>query len=149
MPTTNNLTNMTAASLFRPVTPASNEFTHSTRRLRLALPAAAVLLTAMAPALHAEAGNPLNDRFSVAVGGFLLSTDTTIRVDGSVPGSGTEIDAGRDLGLQDADRFRLDAYWRMTPRQKLRLMWFNTNAEGTRVSNREIEFNGETFPVNI
>ena len=95
-------------------------------------------MTAVAPALHAEAGNPLTDRFSVSLGGFLLDTDTEIRVDGQTTATGTEIDAGRDLGLQDADRFRIDAYWRMTPRQKLRLMYFDTNAEGTRVIDEEI-----------
>lgn len=127
---------MTAAALF--------EVSRSPRRFLI--PAAAVLMTAAAPAAFAEAGNPLNDRFSISVGGFLLDTDTTIRVDGDV--RGTEIDAGRDLGLQDADRVRVDAYWRMTPRQKLRLMWFDTNAEGHRVITEEIEFNDEIFEVN-
>ena len=104
-------------------------------------------MTAMAPALYAEAGNPLNDQFSFALGGFLLDTDTEIRVDGDA--DGTEIDGGRDLGLQDADRFRIDAYWRMTPRQKLRLMYFDTSAEGRRVIDREIIFNDVVYPVNI
>jgi hypothetical protein len=115
---------------------------------RFWLPAFAVLMIAAAPALHAEAGNPLNDRFSVSLGGFLLDTDTEIRVDGQA-NTGTEIDAGRDLGLQDADRFRVDAYWRMTPRQKLRLMYFDTNAEGTRVIDREITVDDDVYPVNI
>jgi hypothetical protein len=128
---------MTAAALF----PDSRS---NGRRF---LPAAAVLMTVVAPAAFAEAGNPLNDRFSVSLGGFLLDTDTTIRVDGQA--AGTEIDAGRDLGLQDADRFRLDAYWRMTPRQKLRLMWFSTNAEGRRVLDEEIIFDDVVYPINI
>src|SRR4030095_12647903 len=121
------------AALFpRPATPA--------KRYSSWLPGAAVLLAAVAPTVQAEAGNPLNDTFSVSLGGFLLETDTTIRVDGELQGTGTEIDAGRDLGLQDADRFRLDAYWRMTPRQKLRLMYFDTRADGRRVLDRDIDF---------
>jgi len=143
----NNLTNMTAAALFHcPANPATNR--SSTVRRRFLLPAAAVLLSALAPALHAEAGNPLNDRFSFSIGGFLLDTDTKIRVDGQAI-NGSEVDAGRDLGLQDADRVRIDAYWRMTPRQKLRLMYFDTSAEGRRVLDQEIDFNGQVFPVNI
>jgi hypothetical protein len=128
---------MTAAALF----PVSR---FNGRRF---LPAAAVLMAVVAPAAFAEAGNPLNDRFSVSLGGFLLDTDTTIRVDGQA--AGTEVDMGRDLGLQDADRFRFDAYWRMTPRQKLRLMWFSTSAEGSRVLDEEIVFDDVVYPVNI
>ena len=115
---------------------------------RFWLPAFAILMIAAAPTLHAEAGNPLNDTFNVSLGGFLLDTDTTIRADGEL-GTGTEVDLGRDVGLQDSDRFRLDAYWRMTPRQKLRLMYFDTSANGRRVIDEEIEFNGETFPIDI
>ena len=112
------------------------------------LPATAFFMVAAAPTLHAEAGNPLNDRFAVSLGGFLLNTETEIRVDGETQGSGSVIDASKDLGLQDADRFRLDAYWRMTPRQKLRFMYFDTSATGTRVIDREIDFNDQIYPVN-
>ena len=129
---------MTAAALF----PVSR---FNGRRF---LPAAAVLLTVVAPAALAEAGIPLNDRFSIAVGGFLLDTDTTIRVDGDLQ-TGTEVDLGRDLGLQDADRVRVDAYWRMTPRQKLRLIWFDTNADGSRVLDEELVFNDVVYEVNL
>jgi hypothetical protein len=127
------------------VTLAKNKVSPNARRLLLP---AALLLTALAPAVHAEAGNPLNDRFSFSVGGFLLDTDTTIRVDGDTR-TGSEVDLGRDLGLQDADRVRVDAYWRMTPRQKLRLMWFDTNASGRRVLDEEIIFDDVVYPVNI
>lgn len=130
---------MTAAALFSGSIPLS-------RQRHFWLPTAAVLLAAVAPAVQAEAGNPLNDRFSVSLGGFLLDTDTEIRVDGDA--AGTEIDMGRDLGLQDSDRFRLDAYWRMTPRQKLRLMYFDTNASGTRVIDRDIEFGDTLYPID-
>lgn len=130
---------MTAAALF-PVSRSNGR--------RILMPAAAVLMTVVAPAALAEAGNPLNDRFSIAVGGFLLDTDTTIRVDGDLQ-TGTEVDLGRDLGLQDADRVRVDAYWRMTPRQKLRLIWFDTNADGSRVLEEQLIFNDVVYDVNL
>src|SRR6185369_5205154 len=106
--------NMTAAAFFQcPVNLAPNHIAPRVgkrpRNRHLWLPTAAVFLAAVAPALHAEAGNPLNDRFAVSLGGFLLSTKTTLRVDGTAQRTGTEINSGRDLGLNDSDRFRLDA----------------------------------------
>lgn len=117
------------------------------RRWRYWLPAAAALLAAAPPAVHAEAGNPLNDRLNISLGGFLLNTETTLRVDGAT--RGTEVDAERDLGLKDSDRFRIDAYWRMTPRQKIRLMYFDTNNEATKTLDREIVYQDVVYPVNL
>ncbi len=139
---------MTAAALFPHSVPPARGHSYSlTRQRHFWLPAAAVLLAAVAPVVQAEAGNPLNDRFSFSLGGFLLETDTEIQVNGD--NAGTEIDAGRELGLQDADRFRFDAYWRMTPRQKLRLMYFDTDASGSRVIDEEIIFDDVVYPINI
>ena len=147
---TNNLTNMTTAAIFEaPVNlaPARLAPIAGKRQGQFWLPTAAVLLAAAAPALHAEAGNPLNDTFSVSLGGFLLSTSTELRVDGEA--RGTEINSERDLGIKDSDRFRLDAYWRMTPRQKLRLMYFDTNNSATKTLEREIEVGDDVYPIAV
>jgi len=141
---------MTAAAFFQcPVNLAPTDLAPSARKRRRSfwLPTAAVLLAAAAPALHAEAGNPLNDKFSVSLGGFLLSTKTELRVDGEA--AGTEINSERDLGLTDSDRFRIDAYWRMTPRQKLRLMYFDTNNSATKTLERTINVGDETYDVDL
>ena len=139
---------MTAAASFQcPVSLATSKLNTRARWRRFVLPTAAVLMTAVAPALHAEAGNPLTDRFSVSLGGFLLSTDTKIRVDGAA--RGTEIDTERDLGMEDSDRFRVDAYWRMTPRQKIRVMYFDTQQEATKTLERNLVFNDTLYPVNL
>ena len=71
---------MTAAALFSASgEPGDKQASYSLARQRhFWLPAAAVLLAAVAPAVQAEAGNPLNDRFSISLGGFLLDTDTEI-----------------------------------------------------------------------
>jgi hypothetical protein len=106
-----------------------------------------VLGAVLASVAHAEAGDPLTDRFSASLGGFLLGTDTTIRVDGE-PGQGSEIDLENDFGFDDTDRFRIDGYWRMTPRQKIRVMYFDTKRSETRPIQRDIVFQGETYPVN-
>ena len=139
---------MTAAASFQcPVSLATSKLNTRARWRRFGLPTAAVLMTAVAPALHADAGNPLSDRFNISLGGFLLSTDTELRVDGAT--RGTEIDAERDLGLKDSDRFRIDAYWRMTPRQKIRLMYFDTSQEARKTLEDEIVFNDTVYPVNL
>jgi hypothetical protein len=95
----------------------------------------------------AESGNPLEDRVSVSVGTFLLSTETRVRVDGTAR-NGTVIDADEDLGLTDADRLRVDAYWRFLDRHKIRLMYFDTRQSGERTIVRDIEFGDTTFPLD-
>jgi len=140
---------MTAAAPFQcPVSLATSKLNTRARWRRFVLPTAAVLMTAVAPALHAEAGNPLTDRFSASLGGFLLHTETTIRVDGQGQ-RGSEIDTERDLGMKDSDRFRLDAYWRMTPRQKLRVMYFETNNEANKTLERDLIFNDTVYPATL
>jgi len=94
----------------------------------------------------ADDAPPLDDRFTLQLGGYLVSTDTTVRVDGS-SGEGTEFDWEGKTGTGDADRFRVDALWRITPRHRLRLMYFDNQRDGRRAIEEEIEFQGETYPV--
>jgi hypothetical protein len=126
---------------------AMNKLGSSTRRWHIWLPTAAVALVVAAPAVQAEAGDPLTDTFSVSLGGFLLNTKTKLRVDGEGI-EGNEFDAQRDLGLNDSNRFRLDAYWRMTKRQKIRVMYFNTDNTATKTLDRTIEIGDQDYLVN-
>lgn len=96
---------------------------------------------------NAEAGDPLTDRFSVSLGGFLLNTNTEVRVDGE-SSQGTVIDLENDFGFDDTDRFRIDGYWRMTPRQKIRFMYFDTRRTENTTIDEQIEFQGEVYPIN-
>lgn len=98
-------------------------------------------------AARAEPGNPLTDRFSAGVGTFLLSTSTRVRVDGTAT-NGTVIDAKRDLGLQDSDRFRIDAYWRFLERHKLRILYFDTQHSAERTIARDLQFGDTVFPID-
>lgn len=95
---------------------------------------------------HADASGPLTDRVSLSVGTFLLNTETTMRVDGASR-RGTVLDLQRDLGIDDTDRFRFDGYWRITPRQKLRAMYFDTRHRDERRIDRDIQFGDTTFPI--
>ena len=130
---------MTAAAHFESPVHVFNQAESRAMWRRIALPSAAILLAAVAPAVHAESGNPLTDRFNIQLGGFLLSTETTLRVDGEFD-QGTEIDSERDLGLKDSDRFRIDAYWRIAPKHKIRLMYFDTSNSADKTLERTIEF---------
>jgi hypothetical protein len=137
---------MTAAALLTgPVNPAANYDTSPAAKRRLLwLPTAMVLLIVGAPAAYAEAGNPLNDTVNISVGGFLLDTKTKIRVDGETA-TGDQFDTSRDLGLDDSDRIRLDGYWRMTPRQKIRVMYFSTDNSATKTLTRDIEVGDDEY----
>ena len=109
----------------------------------------AVAITSAGAAMAAGTGDGLlNDRFTVSLGTFLLDTKTTIRVNGSAGDSGNEVDFGRDLGLKDSDRFRVDATWRFAERHKLRLMYFDTTRSRTTTIDRDLEIGDTIFPVN-
>ncbi len=100
-----------------------------------------------AAGVRAQPFDPLSDRFSVSLGGFLLATDTEIRVDGTAGQDGTEFDVERELGFHDSDRFRIDGYWRFSPRHKLRVMYFDTRRSAERQIDDEITFRDRTFPA--
>jgi len=90
----------------------------------------------------------LNDTFNVSLGTFLLSTDTHVRINGTVTQTDTDVDLGRDLGVGDKDRFRVDAIWRFAKRHKLRAMYFNTSATADRAITRELTIRDTVYPVN-
>ena len=94
------------------------------------------------------APDPLNDTFFVSLGTYLVNTDTTVRLDGTTQDSGTRVDWDRTFGDATATQFRVDAMWRFAERHKLRALWFNTSRSSSRTIDEEIDWGGETFPVN-
>lgn len=116
--------------------------------MRSKLPVSAALLLALVLENDpSAASDPLNDRLSLSLGGFLLTTDTRVRIDGSAR-TGTEFDVEEELGFNDTDRFRLDAYWRFQPRHKLRIMYFDTRRTASRQIDREITVRDTTYAVD-
>jgi hypothetical protein len=95
----------------------------------------------------AAGADSLDDKWSVSLGAFLLTTDTTVRVDTATT-RGTPIDLEDDLGLGNRTSFRADGYWRFTRRQKLRFMFFDEARSSERTISEQIVFKGETYPVN-
>ncbi len=109
---------------------------------------ALIAFTAAMPARTAEPPDLLNDRFNLSVGTFAIRTDTTLRVDGSLTDLGTPIDWEETFGKGDANRLRIDAYWRFADRHKLRALVFDSRVKRSVTLDEEIEFDGELFPVN-
>ncbi len=111
---------------------------------------------ALAPALSGSNGaraDALNDTFAASIGVFILSTNTTVRADGS-PGPGAPVEIGtpinveRELGITDRSSFRLDGYWRFFERHKVRIMYFDESRSAQKALTDEIVFRGQTYPVN-
>jgi hypothetical protein len=90
----------------------------------------------------------LDDRFTVSLGTFLMSTDTTLSLDGTAGQVGTEVNLERDLGLSSGDRFRVDANWRIAEKHHIRALYFDYGGSRTKAIERELEIGDTTYPVN-
>jgi hypothetical protein len=111
-------------------------------RVRTSIPCAVAALAVSAGfATEARAGEQasslLNDTLTASLGTFLLHTDTRIRVDGTA-GPGTDVNLDKDLGLQDKNRFRVDATWRFAERHKLRALYFDTSQSETKTLSGDV-----------
>jgi len=113
--------------------------------------AAAGVLLAILVATPAPADEVGLERFSISVGAFLTYRDTYMRLDGEVPRSGTPTDFEKDLGFDKSDTvIRLDSYVRFSDRHRIDFSVFDLSRSATRqVIDRDIEWNGEVFPVNV
>lgn len=128
---------------------------HRTSRRPTTLPAsavawvgAAVCLLGSGTARAEEEPSLLDDSFYLAIGTYLLDTDTEVQLNGEA-GEGTDIDWERDIGDDgDQTRFRIDGYWRFANRHKLRFMWFNNSVSNKRTLEDEIEWGDVTYPVS-
>jgi hypothetical protein len=99
-------------------------------------------------ALAEEAPNLLTNPFYVALGTYIVETDTEVRLNGS-SGEGTRVDWESTFGSGDVTRFRLDGQWRFADRHKARFMWFDSSRDSSRTLEEEIDWGDETFPVNV
>jgi hypothetical protein len=100
------------------------------------------------PALCDEAPGMLDNSFYIAVGTFIVDTDTTLRLDGNAGEQGRPIDWEKNFGEGDVNRFRFDGFWRFADRHKLRALVFSTSRSGSRTFDDDIEWAGETFQAN-
>jgi hypothetical protein len=129
-----NSIRLVAASLIAAVVAASS--------LAQASSASEVLATGMGSPTE----NVLNDRFVIALGGFVV----TSKINGSLSGSANTNDQNTDFDKQfgtDADQTRLQAevLWRITPRQHLRFSYFNNAVQNTRTIDQNLAWGDYTF----
>jgi hypothetical protein len=116
---------------------------------RIRWPACAALLLGFSTLAHSGDGSPLNERASVGLGTFFLSSDTHVRADAFSSGRvGTPLDFEDTFGLSDDRVFRVDASWRVGNRHLLRAMYFKSDRSVTRTIDENIDFGDATFPVN-
>lgn len=103
-----------------------------------------------APAMSADEPNALKDPFFVALGTYLVDADTDLELKGDAGEAGTRIDWNRTFGEGSLTRIRLDGQWRFgdSRRHKLRALWFDADRSDSKTIDRDIEWGGETFPVN-
>jgi hypothetical protein len=121
------------------------------RHPALVAAAAGVLLMGAGTACAGDGPNLLDNGWDMSLGVFTVGQDTKVRLDGETAGEtipGTPIDWEKNFGDGDSTRFRLDGYWRFSDRHKIRAMWFNSSRENSTTIDREIEWQGETFPVS-
>jgi hypothetical protein len=102
------------------------------------------------PAARAdEAPNLLTDPFRVALGTYIVASEPTVQLNGETT-RGDRVDFDTVLGGGDETRLRIDADWRFgdSQRHKLRALAFTVNRERTETIDEEIEWGGDTYPVN-
>jgi len=100
--------------------------------------------------MSADKPNVLEDSFFIALGTYLVDADTDLELKGDAGESGTRIDWNRTFGEGSLTRIRLDGQWRFgdSRRHKLRALWFDADRSESATTDRDIEWGGETFPVN-
>ena len=116
-------------------------------RLSLSIAAAALLLAGM----PASAAQPDDfDRFSLSLGVFVTDRNTDTRLDGDVPGSGTDVDLENDLGFANSSSvFRVDGYFRFNEAHRLDFSAFDLSRNASKQIERDIEWDGVIYPVDV
>jgi hypothetical protein len=91
--------------------------------------------------------NPLNATAVVDMGGFFLSTDIRVRLNGEGGMVGDPIDLEDTFGVDRFQRFRLDGLWRIKGKHSIRGTYFKNNRTATNELSRDINFGNETYPL--
>lgn len=130
---------------------SQNRELHGMRRTRLAATCASIATLSLAASAAIAGDQPdlLNDPFHVAIGTFIINTEPTVQLNGETT-RGDRVNFDSVLGGGDASRVRLDADWRFgdSQRHKVRLVAFQMKRERSRTIDEEIEWGGDTYPVD-
>lgn len=110
---------------------------------------AGAILATCAGQAAAEDTKLTQQPFQVSLGSFTNESDITIRADGELDNEeGTKFNWGDTVGDVDGTSIRLDSYWRINDRHHLRLMYTENSNRRHRTLDRDIEWQGETIPVD-
>jgi len=121
---------------------------HSWRAL---FAASLVTALALAGAVRAEAQEEkLPDTFSLRLGGYNIQNASTVaRLDSNSAPVGAYISFQDTLGGETtATVVRLDGLYRFNKHHGLGFAWYDVKFTGSRVLNQDIEWGGQTYPVN-
>lgn len=111
--------------------------------------ALAVLLMLLGTAPVLAQTSSIIDHYTLTLGTYLSSQDSTLRVDGEGGTEGTPIEFENTFGLDDtANLARFGFDWRIGNRHQVSLGGYRTSRENSKRITRDIEFNGEVFPVD-
>jgi hypothetical protein len=116
-------------------------------RTLAALGAAAIIALAMPAAAQSYTDvKGMDERFRLDLGGFYQNFDTTLRLDSTALGTGTEINFEDDLG-QDAHKtsFRASGYWRFGRHGRFDFGVLTFSRSNTTTISRDIEFGDHVY----
>ena len=89
------------------------------------------------------------DRWSFSLGIFFADRATNTRLDGEVPGSGTDIDSEVDLGFDKSDSvFRFDGAFRFNEKHRIDFSAFDLSRTGSKQITEDIIWGGTTYPID-
>ncbi|MCW8845772.1 MAG: hypothetical protein OQK99_08030 [Gammaproteobacteria bacterium] len=130
-----------------------NDTTGFKPSIRSLVAAIAILFLSGIPVAMAASGESSEadefHNFGISLGVFVTNRDSTTRLDGDIPNSGTPIDLETDLGLSKQDSvFRIDGYYRFNEKHRIDFSYFDLSRDGSKVLNRTIDFLGEEFLIN-
>lgn len=109
-------------------------------------------LLACTPAMAQDAipDNPaLQDRFFLAIGGYLPTSSTDIRLDSTTLGAGANLNMEDSLGLDERKLTpEFLARWRFTERWRMELEYFQLDRSGTRTLSGSIQIGDKVYSAN-
>jgi hypothetical protein len=86
--------------------------------------------------------------FSVTAGGFRVTSDDDIRIEGTLDRVNSEVSLSSDLGLPESDTVLAAGFeWGFAAKHSLGLRYFALQREGSRSINRDIQIGNTVFPV--
>src|SRR4029453_6656428 len=87
-------------------------------------------------------------RFSVAAGGYLISSTDKIGIDGEIGVAGRDVSFSQDLGLpKDKTLLGLGLEWTPWARHSFDFEYYSFDRSGSRSSSRQIQVGDRVFPV--